>query len=160
LTALYGSKGIQFTDVTKGVCGSLGIANALLKSGIRSFGDSRIPDIQKMREGGRDAQFILICPLKPGEVEREVEFPDVSLNTEISAIQLPADQATIHGKTHRVILMIELGDLREGILPSDLEPVVKETIGMQGVKLAGVGTNLACFGGVSRTSPTTTAKQS
>jgi predicted amino acid racemase len=47
--------------------------------------------------------------------------------------------------------MIELGDLREGILPCDLEPVVKETIGMQGVKLAGVGTNLACFGGVRPT---------
>jgi len=47
--------------------------------------------------------------------------------------------------------MIELGDLREGILPSDLEPVVKETLGMQGVKLAGVGTNLACFGGVRPT---------
>jgi predicted amino acid racemase len=43
--------------------------------------------------------------------------------------------------------MIELGDLREGILPFDLEPEVKETIGMQGVKLAGVGTNLACFRG-------------
>jgi predicted amino acid racemase len=47
--------------------------------------------------------------------------------------------------------MIELGDLREGILPPDLEPVVKETIGMQGVKLEGVGTNLACFGGVRPT---------
>jgi predicted amino acid racemase len=85
------------------------------------------------------------------EVERVVEFADVSLNTEISVIRLLADQATKHGKTHRVILMIELGDLREGILPSDLEPVVKETLGMQGVKLAGVGTNLACFGGVKPT---------
>ena len=83
----------------------------------------------------------------PSEVERVVEFADVSLNTEISVIRLLADQVTKRGKTHRVILMIELGDLREGILPSDLEPVVKETLGMQGVKLAGVGTNLACFGG-------------
>jgi predicted amino acid racemase len=113
-----------------------------------------------MREGGIDAQFILVCPPIPGEVERVVEFADVSLNTEISVIQLLADQATKRGKTHRVILMIELGDLHEGILPFDLEPLVKETIGMQGVKLAGVGTNLACFGGVSPTSPTTTARQS
>ena len=148
LTALYGSKGIQVTAVTKGVCGSLRIANALLNSGIRSFGDSRIANIQKMREGGIDAQFILIRSPMPSEVERVVEFADVSLNTEISVIRLLADQATKRGKTHRVILMIELGDLREGILPSDLESVVKETIGMQGVKLEGVGTNLACFGGV------------
>jgi predicted amino acid racemase len=151
LTALYGSKGIYITAVTKGVCGSLRIANALLNSGIRSFGDSRIANIQKMREGGIEAQFILIRSPMASEVERVVEFADVSLNTEISVIRLLADQATKHGKTHRVILMIELGDLREGILPSDLEPVVKETLGMQGVKLAGVGTNLACFGGVKPT---------
>ena len=151
LTALYGSKGIHITAVTKGVCGSLRIANALLDSGIRSFGDSRIINIQKMRDGGIDAQFILIRSPMPSEVERVVELADVSLNTEISVIQLLADQATKRGKTHRVILMIELGDLREGILPSDLEPGVKETIGMQGVKLVGVGTNLACFGGVRPT---------
>jgi len=151
LTALYGSKGIHITAVTKGVCGSLRIANALLKSGIRSLGDSRIANIQKMREGGIDAQFILIRSPLPSEVERVVEFADVSLNTEISVIRLLNDQATKRGKTHRVILMIELGDLREGILPSDLEPVVKETLGMQGVKLEGVGTNLACFGGVRPT---------
>ena len=150
LTALYGSKGIHITAVTKGVCGSLRIANALLNSGIRSFGDS-IANIQKMREGGIAAQFILIRSPMPSEVERVVEFADVSLNTEISVIRLLADQATKRGKTHRVILMIELGDLREGILPSDLEPLVKETIGMHGVKLEGVGTNLACFGGVRPT---------
>jgi predicted amino acid racemase len=87
----------------------------------------------------------------PSEVERVVEFADVSFNTEISVIRLLADQATKRGKTHRVILMIELGDLREGILPSDLEPVVKETIGLHGLKLVGFGTNLACFGGVRPT---------
>ena len=151
LTALYGSKGIHITAVTKGVCGSLRIANALLNSGIRSFGDSHIANIQKMREGGIDAQFILIRSPIPSEVERVVEFADVSLNTEISVIRLLADQANKRGKIHRVILMIELGDLREGILPSDLELLVKETLGIQGVKLAGVGTNLACFGGVRPT---------
>jgi len=151
LIALYGSKGIHITAVTKGVCGSLRIANALLNSGIRSFGDSHIANIQKMREGGIDAQFILIRSPMPSEIERVVEFADVSLNTEISVIRMLAEQAIKRGKTHRIILMIEMGDLREGILPSDLEPVVKEMLGMRGVKLAGVGTNLACFGGVSPT---------
>lgn len=151
LTALYDSKGIEVTAVTKGVCGSLRVAKALLNSGIRSFANSHIANIQKMSEGGIDAQFMLIRSPMPSEVERVVEFADVSLNTELPVIRLLADQATQRGKTHRVILMIELGDLREGILPSDLEPVVKETMGMPGLKLAGVGTNLACFGGVRPT---------
>jgi len=151
LTALYGSKGICVTAVTKGVCGSPRIASALLNSGIRSFGDSRIANIQKMREAGLDAQFILIRSPMPSEVERVVEFIDVSLNTEISVIRLLARQASKRGKIQQIILMIELGDLREGILPSDLEVVVKETLSLQGIKLVGVGTNLACFGGVRPT---------
>ena len=151
LTALYGSKGIHITAVTKGVCGCLRIANALLKSGIRSIGDSHIANIQKMREGGINAQFILLRSPMPSEVEQVVKFSDVSLNSEISVIKLLADHATNRGITHRVILMVELGDLREGILPSDLELVVKETIDMHSIKLAGIGTNLACFGGVRPT---------
>jgi ornithine racemase len=151
LTALYGSRGIRVTAITKAVCGSIRVAKALLNSGISSFGDSRIANIQKMREGGLDAQFMLIRSPMPSEVERVVEFADVSLNTEISVIRLLADQAVKRNKIHRVILMIELGDRREGILPSDVEVAIKDTIDMPGVKLAGIGTNLACFGGVKPT---------
>lgn len=151
LTALYASKGICVTAVTKGVCGSPRIASTLLNSGIRSFGDSRIANIQKMREAGLDAQFILIRPPMPSEVEQVVEFVDVSLNTEISVIRLLASQASKRGKIQRVILMIELGDLREGILPSDVEAIMAEVLSLRGVKLIGLGTNLACFGGISPT---------
>jgi predicted amino acid racemase len=151
LTALYGSKGIDVTAVTKGVCGSPRIASALLDSGILSFGDSRIANIQKMREAGLDAQFILIRSPMPSEVERVVEFIDVSLNTEISVIRLLARQASKRGKIQQIILMIELGDLREGILPSDVEPMVAEVMDLRGVKLVGLGTNLACFEGVRPT---------
>ncbi|MCP4540789.1 MAG: alanine/ornithine racemase family PLP-dependent enzyme [Chloroflexi bacterium] len=148
LTALYGSKGIHVTAVTKGVCGDPRIASALLNNGIRSLGDSRIANIQKMREAGLDAQFVLIRSPMPSETECVVEFADVSLNTEISVIQMLAEHANERGKTHRVVLMVELGDLREGILPCDVEAMVEKVIRLRGVELAGVGTNLACFGGV------------
>lgn len=151
LTALYGSKGIHISAVTKGARGSPRIASALLDSGIRSFGDSRIANIQKMREAGLKAQFILIRSPMPSEVERVVEYADVSLNTEISVVRLLSRQAAKRGKIQQIILMIELGDLREGILPSDVEPMAAEVINLRGVKLIGVGTNLACFGGVRPT---------
>ena len=151
LTALYDTKGVCVTAVTKGVCGSPRIASALLDSGIHSFGDSRIANIQKMRQAGLDAQFTLIRSPMPSEIERVVEFADVSLNTEISVVRLLARQAVKRGKIQRIILMIELGDLREGILPSDVEPMVAEVMSLRGVKLIGIGTNLACFGGVRPT---------
>ena len=124
LMTLYGSKGIRVTAVTKGVCGSPRVAGALFNGGIRSFGDSRISNIQKMKESGLDAQFWLIRSPMSSEVERVVEFADVSLNTEIHVVRLLADCAAKRNKIHRVILMIELGDMREGILPSDIDSVV------------------------------------
>ncbi len=151
LTALYSSKGIGVTAVTKGVCGSPEIASALLKSNISSLSDSRIANIRKMREAGVKAQFILIRSPMPSEVEQVIALADVSLNTEISVIRLLAEHAARRGKIHRVILMVELGDLREGILPSDIKPIVEETIGLEGVELIGIGTNLACFGGIRPT---------
>jgi len=151
LTALYSSKGICVTAVTKGVCGSPEIASALLRSSISSLSDSRIANIRKMREAGVRAQFILIRSPMPSEVEQVIELADVSLNTEISVIRLLAEHAARRGKIHRIILMVELGDLREGILPSDIKPIVEETIGLEGVELIGIGTNLACFGGIRPT---------
>lgn len=151
LMTLYGSKGIDVTVVTKGVCGSPRIANALLGSGIASFGDSRIANIRKMREAGVDAQFILIRSPMPSEAERVVELADVSLNTELSVIRLLARHAARRGKTQQIILMVEMGDLREGIMPSNVAPMVAEVMRLRGVKLAGIGANLACFGGIKPT---------
>lgn len=148
LIALCGSRGIRVTAVTKGVCGSPRIASALVNSGIHSIGDSRIANIRRMRECGIDAEYMLVRSPMPSEVEQVVKWADVSLNTELSVIQLLADCAAKNGMTHRVILMIELGDLREGMLPSEVESVAKQTISLQGVTLAGIGTNLACYGGV------------
>jgi predicted amino acid racemase len=151
LTALYGSKGICIAGVTKGICGSPKIARVLLRNGIRSLHDSRLANIRRMRDAGLKAQFVLIRSPMLSEIEQVVEFVDVSFNTEISVIRLLAEHAAKCGKIHQIILMIELGDLREGILPSDVGPIVEETIGLEGVELIGIGTNLACFGRIRPT---------
>ena len=151
LRAFYGSKGVHVTAVTKGVCGSLDVAGALLRSGIRSLGDSRLANIQRMREAGLDAQFVLIRSPMPSQVEQVVEWADVSLNTELSVIWLLSQHAASRGIVHGVVLMVELGDLREGIMPCDIEPIVDQVIDLEGVKLVGIGTNLACFGGIRPT---------
>jgi predicted amino acid racemase len=85
------------------------------------------------------------------EVERVVEFADVSLNTEIAVIRRLAVHAAKRDKVHGILLMLELGDLREGILPCDVEPVVAEVLSLRGVRLIGLGTNLGCLSGVTPT---------
>lgn len=151
LVTLFGSRGVSLTAVTKAVCGSPEIAGALLRGGVRSLGDSRLENIQRMQTAGVEAQFVLTRSPMLSEAEQVVRFADVSLNTELSAIRLLARQASTLNKIHQIILMIELGDLREGILPADLEPLVSEVLDLEGVQLIGLGTNLACFGGVRPT---------
>jgi predicted amino acid racemase len=151
LMMLYGAKGINLTAVTKAVCGSPQIARVFLDSGIHSLGDSYLANIQRMRASGLDAQYILLRSPMVSDIQRVVEFADVSLNSELGVIRLLGEYARKSGRVHQIILMIELGDLREGVLPSEIHSIVKETLDTPGIKLVGIGTNLACFGGIKPT---------
>ncbi len=147
LKELYGSKGIDVIGVTKVVCGDPAIADVLVKSGINILADSRIENIIKMHNVGIHAKFLLLrTPLS--QSESVVKYADISLNSELSVIKELSKYAEEQGVIHEIILMVELGDLREGIMPSDLENTVNEVIGLKGIKLTGIGTNLACFGGI------------
>ncbi len=147
LKELYSSKGINVIGVTKVVCGDPAIADVLVKSGINILADSRIENIIKMHNAGIHAKFLLLrTPLS--QSESVVKYADISLNSEFSVIKELSKYAEEQGVIHEIILMVELGDLREGIIPSDLENTVNEVIGLKGVKFAGIGANLACFGGI------------
>ena len=148
LRDLFGYKGISITAVTKAVLGSPEIANTLVEGGINSIGDSRIANISKMRKAGIVAQFILIRTPMVSEAEDVVRYADISLNSEISVMKQLSKYAVEQGKNHKVVLMVEMGDLREGIMPSDLEKTVEETICLENISLVGIGTNLACYGGI------------
>jgi predicted amino acid racemase len=148
LKTLYGSKGINITGVTKVVCGDPRIVTALLKSGIKVFADSRMANIQRMRDAGIDAQFVLIRTPIPSQVMSVVRDADISLNSEISVIKGLSESAVEQHITHKIILMVELGDLREGLMPSDLENTIELIMKLKGIELVGLGTNLACLGGI------------
>ncbi|TIM81597.1 MAG: alanine racemase, partial [Mesorhizobium sp.] len=55
------------------------------------------------------------------------------------------------GRVHDIMLMIDLGDLREGIWPNDLIATVEQILALSGVRIAGIGTNLGCFGAIMPT---------
>ena len=83
------------------------------------------------------------------QVERVVAHADVSFNTELEVIGKLSDAAYGSGRTHGIVLMVELGDLREGIMPEDLLSTVRETLRCRNIVLKGIGTNLACRSAVS-----------
>ncbi len=151
LRTLFGTKGIRITAVTKAVLGAPLVARALVGNGIKAIGDSRIANIRRMKEAGIEAEFTLIRSPMPSEAEDVVQYADISLNTETAVIKRLSKHATRHGKCHGVILMVELGDLREGIMPRDLGAVVAATLDLEGIELVGLGTNLACYAGTNPT---------
>jgi ornithine racemase len=147
LSELYGQKGISLMGVSKATLGDPSVANAMIRGGVKFIADSRIENIQRMKNAGVSTQFVLLRTAlsQSEEVVRDV---DISLNTELDTVKELAYYAHLNNKVHKIILMIELGDLREGILPCDLSDFVKTTLNLPHIKVIGIGCNLACYGGI------------
>ncbi len=140
-------KGISLMGVTKAVLGEPSIAKAMIQGGVKFIADSRIENIQKMKSAGISTQFVLLrTPLS--QAESIVKNADISLNTEIETLKKLSYHAKGQNKIHQVIIMVELGDLREGILPCDLPQLVRKTLSLPHIKIIGIGCNLACYGGI------------
>ena len=93
------------------------LGRVLLAAGAVALGDSRIENIERLRADGIDAPIVLIRSPLPSEVERVVAAADTSCNTEVEIVELLSAAAVRAGRVHGVMLMVELGDLREGIMP-------------------------------------------
>lgn len=141
--------GISVTGVTKSVLGSVEIVKAMIRAGVSSLGDSRVENIQNMRVASIDTPINLIRSPMLSQVDYIVANTDLSFNTELEIIYALSIASLKIGRIHDIILMVELGDLREGIMPKDLEFIVSKTLEMPGVFLKGIGSNLACRNGVS-----------
>ncbi|MDH5360695.1 MAG: alanine racemase, partial [Gammaproteobacteria bacterium] len=128
LVERLGTRGITVTGVTKAFLGNPVIASALLRAGVTSLGDSRIENIQTMRSANLAASMSLIRSPMPSQIDQVVAFTDLSFNTELAVIRLLSSAALKAKRIHGVILMVELGDLREGILPVDVDTIVPEIL--------------------------------
>ncbi|MEN8728728.1 MAG: alanine/ornithine racemase family PLP-dependent enzyme, partial [Desulfuromonadales bacterium] len=149
LVERLGKRSISVTGITKATLGSAEIAATLLEAGVKRLGDSRIENIEAMRSALSAAEMTLIRSPMLSQAKRVVMSADVSCNTEIEVIKKLSLEAQKAGRTHGVILMVELGDLREGIMPEDVTDTVRETLTLPNIYFKGIGTNLACRSGVS-----------
>ncbi len=141
--------GIGVIGVTKAVLGLPEIARELVSAGVTSIGDSRIENIETMRRAGLPCEFALIRSPMISQADRVVANADISHNTEIDVVERLSACAQKQGRTHGVVLMVELGDLREGILPAQLPRFVEQVLRLPNIAFRGIGANLACQSGVS-----------
>ena len=140
-------QGIRVAGVTKVFCGHPKIARAMVDGGIDILADSRLENLKKLREFPLP-KLLLRMPMI-SQAKAVVECADISLNSEIETIKALSEAAIVQGKSHEIILMFDLGDLREGIFDeNELFHIVEQLLQLKGVILIGIGTNMTCFGGV------------
>ncbi|MGH4125173.1 MAG: ornithine racemase Orr [Clostridium sp.] len=139
-------KGIAVFGVTKSYCANTPVTKAMVKGGIKGIADARIMNLKKAKDIQCE-KLLLRIPMG-SNAGLVVKYADISLNSEIDTIKKISKAAKRMKKTHSIILMIDLGDLREGVLEENVLDIVKEIITIDNIKLIGVGTNLTCYGGV------------
>ena len=151
IKALCLKHGIKVVGITKGCCAITEVGQAMIDGGINILGDSRIENLKGLKKSELKAETMLIRIPMLSEVDRVLDWADISLNSEISVIKSLSQEALKRKAVHRIILMIDLGDLREGIMPDDALQMVGEIRKFPGVKIIGIGANFCCISGVMPT---------
>jgi predicted amino acid racemase len=147
--ALCEEFGIEAWGVTKGLSGDPRLADIYCEAGFAGIADSRLRNLEKIRNAGVAAPLQLMRVAMRSELEDLVRWSDVSLQSEISTIIAIDEICARVGATHDVLLMMDMGDLREGFLPGDLPPALPMLKDLKGgVRICGVATNFACASGV------------
>ncbi|WP_428341787.1 alanine/ornithine racemase family PLP-dependent enzyme [Mycobacterium sp.] len=140
--------GIRVIGITKAVLGSPGVGAAMLRGGACGLGDSRVSNLARLTGlDGSPLRTLIRSPML-SQVARVVDIADVSLNTAAVVLAALNQVAVQQKRTHAVVLMVELGDLREGIALDDVPQAVQAVLGHSGLRLVGLGANLACQNGI------------
>lgn len=147
------NQGIKIAGIIKGFNGIVGAVEQFKLAGCSQIGTSRIQQIIEARVAGIDAKYMLIRIPMLSEVESVVRWADMSLNSESMVISKLQEECIKQNKRHGVILMADLGDLREGYWDKDelIEEALRIENELSRLDLLGVGTNLGCYGSIHPT---------
>lgn len=142
--------GISASCVSKVISGDLEVMKKVVQSGIKEIADSRLDNLIVFKD--LNVRRLLIRIPMQSEIENVVKYCDSSLVSETATVKSLSAAAVAQGKEFDVILMTDLGDLREGCFyEEELLSTVEEIVKLPNINLVGIGTNWACYGGVMPT---------
>lgn len=142
---------VQVAAVTKVLGAHPALIRALEAAGAGMIADSRITNLQGMADTGMDVPTMLLRIPTPSSVADVVRCADYSLNSSVATVALLSDAARLAGVQHKVVMMVDVGDLREGLWPDRVVDAVTRIARLPHIEVAGLGTNVACYGGVQPT---------
>ena len=138
--------GIHVHMVTKVHSADVELAKVCLDAGVYGLADSRIQNLEKLKDIPCE-KILLRLPMH-SEVDQVVALADISFNSELETIKLLNEAAIRAQKKHRIVVMFDLGDLREGFLPEEVDVIIPEIMKHEAIVIEGIGVNLTCYGGV------------
>ena len=92
---------------------------------VRQVCDSRILNLKAIKAINPSIETVFIKPPAKRTIPNVVRFADISLNTQVSTVRLLSGESLAQGKAHKIILMVELGERREGIHLEELRDVYR-----------------------------------
>ncbi len=146
---------IKWTLVTKILSGNRDVLEVILNSQVidncHSIGDSRLSNLKIIKEIRPDIITMYIKLPSINSVRSVVKYADISLNSSFNMIKALNQEAVAQNKIHKVIVMIEMGELREGVIRDNLLNFYEKVFGLTNIDIIGIGTNLGCMYGVEPT---------
>ncbi|MFT5336359.1 MAG: putative amino acid racemase, partial [Luteibaculaceae bacterium] len=143
LGAYFKEHGIEWSLVTKVFSGDLDFLNNVLTPetirNINSVGDSRITSLKNLKKVNPEMRTIYIKPPALMYAEEVVKYADISLNSSFSTIQALDKAALKQNKIHQIIIMIEMGELREGVQRDDVIEFYEKVFDLRNIEVIGIG---------------------
>jgi predicted amino acid racemase len=140
--------GVDIVAVTKVTCGSPEVARAMLTGGAVALGESRLENAQTLRDAGVGAPIWLVRAPSPAAAEDTVRLIDVSAISETAIAYALDKAAAAAGTTHDILAMVDIGDLREGMMPAELPSFLEHSEQLKHVRVIGIGASLTCYGAI------------
>jgi len=146
ISNLMSKNNLSTMIVSKVFCAAQNLIDIINNGDVEYIADSRVENLKNMETSKK--KVLLRLP-SVSDVIDTVSYCDISLNSEITTIRKLNEAAFAIGKIHQIILMVDLGDLREGIFDyQELKQTVEDILELKFIELVGLGTNLTCYGGV------------
>lgn len=155
LSAYFAEKDIHWSLITKVFSGDKEFLSHVLTpdviAKINSVGDSRLTSLKNLKEVNPAMRTIYIKPPAKVYADEVVKYADISLNSSYSTIVALNEAAKKNGVKHQIIIMVELGELREGVQREDIMEFYRKVFKMSHIEVIGLGSNLGCMYGVEPT---------
>lgn len=148
LDQLFKGNDIDWAVVSKLLCGNKLYLKELIDLGTKQLCDSRVSNLKTIKSINSKVETMYIKPPPKRSIPSIIKYADISINTEFETIKLLSEEALKQKKKHKILIMIEMGELREGVLREDFMDFYSKVFELPNIEVVGIGTNLTCLYGV------------